>query len=393
MLKVIDLLSLDEFESFKLISDSKGLYNNVSGTSILDWETPKEIAKDFRPEDFVFITLYMTSPEPENMEERYKAMFNVNVAAIGIKVADQDSFQIPEEIIKMADMHRTPLFTYTEAYLEDLIFAIRSAVFYNDANRVSLDYLRFLMESGEDMTLNIAKKLNPLFNDNLVCFCAIPASPDSEGLLEYALEQYRKTLTHNLYIYKSGDAFIKCSRCIMIIYTSEEEIAGDEESLNKILQGFSLDSSHFCIGSSSPKAGLRLLKEALVEAVSAALSAFVNGEDRKLFDQIGSDGLIIPFLDSKPHVGFYRKTLETLTAYDEQHSSHLLDTLLCYVDCEGDVNLTAKKMFQHGNTIRYRLDKIKNVLGISLSADAYVQLYLFAKMHKIYSILNDELLI
>ena len=123
MLKVIDLLSLEEFESFKLISDSKGLYNNVSGTSILDWETPKEIAKDFRPEDFVFITLYMTSPEPENMEERYKAMFNVNVAAIGIKVADQDSFQIPEEIIKMADMHRTPLFTYTEAYLEDLIFA------------------------------------------------------------------------------------------------------------------------------------------------------------------------------------------------------------------------------------------------------------------------------
>ena len=90
---------------------------------------------------------------------------------------------------------------------------------------------------------------------------------------------------------------------------------------------------------------------------------------------------------------FYRKTLETLTAYDEQHSSHLLDTLLCYVDCGGDVNLTAKKMFQHGNTIRYRLDKIKNVLGISLSADAYVQMYLFAKMHKIYSILNDEQLI
>ena len=59
MLKVIDLLSLDEFESFKLISDSKGLYNNVTGTSILDWESPKEISVDFRSGDFVFITLYM----------------------------------------------------------------------------------------------------------------------------------------------------------------------------------------------------------------------------------------------------------------------------------------------------------------------------------------------
>ncbi len=393
MLKVIDLLSLDEFESFKLISDSKGLYNNVTGTSILDWESPKEIAVDFRPGDFVFITLYMIGQTPEDMENRFKALFNVNVAAIGIKVANQDAFQIPEEIVKMADAHRTPLFTYREAYLEDLIFAIRSAVFYNDANRVSLDYLRFLMESGEDMTASIAKKLNPLFNDNLVCFCAIPTGEDAEGSLEQALERYRKTLTHNLYIYKSGGAFIKCGRCIMIIHTSEEELPNDAGSLGEILKDFSMDGKYFCIGCSAPKTGLRLLKEALTEAVSAALSAFVSGEDRKLFSEIGSDGLIIPFLDSKPHVVFYRKTLEPLTAYDEQHSSHLLDTLLCYIESEGDIGLTAKKMFQHGNTIRYRLDKIKNILGISLSADAYVQLYMFAKMHKIYSILDDEPLI
>jgi len=393
MLKVIDLLSLDEFESFKLISDSKGLYNNVTGTSILDWESPKEIAIDFRPGDFVFVTLYMIEQTPEDMENRFKALFNVNVAAIGIKVADQDTFRVPEEIVKMADAHRTPLFTYKDAYLEDLIFAIRSAVFYNDANRVSLDYLRFLMESAEDMTPNIARKLNPLFNDNLVCFCAIPTGDDAEGSLEHALEKYRKTLTHSLYIYKSGDAFIQCGRCIMIIHTSEEELSEDEESLGEILKDFSMDGKGFCIGCSTPKAGLKHLKEALTEAISAALSAFVSDEDRKLFSEIGSDGLIIPFLDSKPHLVFYRKTLETLTAYDEQHSSHLLDTLLCYIESEGDISLTAKKMFQHGNTIRYRLDKIKNILGISLSADAYVQLYMFAKMHKIYSVLDDEPLI
>ena len=392
MLKVIDLLSLDEFESFKLISDSKGLYNNVSGTGILDWETPKEIAKDFHAGDFVFITLYMIG-EPENMEERFKALFQVNVAAIGIKVADPEAFEIPEEIVNMANAHRTSLFTYTEAYLEDLIFAIRSAVFYNDANRVSLDYLRFLMESGEDNTAAIAKKLNPLFNDNLVCFCAIPTGEDAEASLDQALEKYRKTLTHNLYIYKSGDAFVRCGRCIVIIHTAEEEIPGDGESLNEILKGFNMEGKGFCIGCSTPKTGLRLLKEALTEATSAALSAFIGGEDRKLFSEIGSDGLIIPFLDSKPHVGFYRKTLDQLNAYDEKHSSHLLDTLLCFIESEGDINLTAKKMFQHGNTIRYRLDKIKNILGISLSADAYVQLYMFAKMHKIYGVLDDEPLI
>ena len=136
MLKVIDLLSLKEFETFKLVSDSKGLYNNVSGTGILDWESPEEIERDFHSEDFVFITLYMIGQTPEDMEDRFKALLKINVAAIGIKVADPETFTVPDRIIELADAHRVPLFIYTTAYLEDLIFAVRSAVFYNDANRV-----------------------------------------------------------------------------------------------------------------------------------------------------------------------------------------------------------------------------------------------------------------
>lgn len=393
MLKVIDLLSLDEFESFQLISDTKGLYNNVSGTSILDWETPEAIARDFRPEDFVFITLYMNEKEPGNMIERFKALFQVNVAAVGIKVADPDKFVVDEEILTMANTHRTPLFLYTTAYLEDLIFAIRSAVFYNDANRVSLDYLRFLMDSSDDMTSSTAKKLNPLFHDNFVCYCCIPRGDMADAALDRALDEYRKTLTHNLYIYKSGDAFIRCNRCLVIIYTSEDTITDAPDNLVRILNDFNVDFSQFSTGISDPKSGLGLLREAVKEAINAAISAFIGEEKQKLFSQIGSDGLIIPYLDSKTHVGFYHKTFTAINDYDAKHSSHLMETLLSYIDSEGDVALTAKKLFQHGNTIRYRIDKIKTILGISLSADAYVQLYMFAKMHKIYSILNGEPLI
>lgn len=393
MLQVIDLLSLKEFESFRLISNSKGLYNNVSGTSILDWETPEDICRDFCPEDFVFVTLYMMDSSPENMIERFKALFKVNVAAIGIKVSDPDSFTVPDEIMNLANAHRTPLFLYTAAYLENLIFAIRSAVFYDDANRVSLGYLRFLMENGDDMAASIAKKLNPLFHDCLACFCCIPLSEDTDAALEKALNEYRQTLTHNLSLYKSGDAFIRCSRCLILIHTSSEAIGDNTEALESIRRGFKLEPGRFSVGISETKNSLGLLREAIKEAVSAAVSAFISGETQKRFSQIGCDGLIIPYLDSRQHLQFYHRALERISAYDEGHSSHLLETLLCYIDSEGDVALTAKKLFQHGNTVRYRLDKIKNILGISASADAYVQLYMFAKMHKIYNILNGEPLI
>lgn len=393
MLKVIDLLSLKEFESFKLVSDTSGLYNNVSSTSILDWESPADIDRDFRAEDFVFITLYMTGSTPDDMDARYRALFNKNVAAIGIKVADYDSFTVPDDILAKANAHRIPIFLYTEAYLEDLIFTIRSAVFYNDANRVSLDYLRFLMESGEDMTVSIARKLNPLFNDNILCCCCIPVTDNAEPVLERALEEYRKTLTHNLYIYKSGDALIKCSRCIMIIYTSESEIDESVDSLKKILSDFMVEQEKFAIGFSDVKPALKLLREAVTEAMNAALSALINDESQRRFRDVGIDGLVLPNLESGRHTDFYRRTLSLLEGYDAEHASSLLDTLLCYVRCHGDVAKTAAELYQHGNTIRYRLNKIRELLGISNSADSYVPLYIFAKMHRIYSILDEEPLI
>ena len=393
MLKVMDLLSFKEFENFKLISDSSGLNNTVSGVGMVDWETAEEIEKDFAPEDFVFITLYMMDSVPEDMTDRFRALFRKNVAAVGVKVPDVSSFEFPGEIVALANSHRVSLFLYQDVYLEDLFFAIHSALFFDDANQVALDYLRLIQECDKESIPAVARKLNPLFKENLVCFCCIPLSDDREVELEKALEQYRTKITHAPYNYKSADSFIKCNKCIIIISTEEKEFPGRRESLVQILDNFGFDKRDFAIGCSTAKSGLRLLREGLEEATNAALSAFINGRPLRLYQEIGADGLILPFLSSKSHVHFYKKTLEVIQDYDQNHSAHLLETLLCYIDCEGDVARTAKKLYQHGNTVRYRLDKIKTILGITVTTELYVTMYAFAKMHKIYQILQDESLI
>ena len=73
MLKVSDLLSLPQFDSFRLISSPDGLNNIVGGSSILEWESPKEIATDFAPDDFVMTTLYMYRDELDRADEALKA--------------------------------------------------------------------------------------------------------------------------------------------------------------------------------------------------------------------------------------------------------------------------------------------------------------------------------
>ncbi len=46
--------------------------------------------------------------------------------------------------------------------------------------------------------------------------------------------------------------------------------------------------------------------------------------------------------------------------YDREHGTDLLKTAEAYVMYKGDFKETAKFLFQHGNTIRYRIEKNKN---------------------------------
>jgi DNA-binding PucR family transcriptional regulator len=61
-----------------------------------------------------------------------------------------------------------------------------------------------------------------------------------------------------------------------------------------------------------------------------------------------------------------------------------METLLEYVENSGDMKLTAQKMFQHSNTIRYRINKIRKLLGLEDDAHSLAQLYVFARLRRIY---------
>ena len=53
-----------------------------------------------------------------------------------------------------------------------------------------------------------------------------------------------------------------------------------------------------------------------------------------------------------------------LTAYDDEHGSELLRTAQALVERHGDVKVIAEDLHQHPNTVRYRMRKIKAVLGV-----------------------------
>jgi ligand-binding sensor protein/sugar diacid utilization regulator/GAF domain-containing protein len=69
---------------------------------------------------------------------------------------------------------------------------------------------------------------------------------------------------------------------------------------------------------------------------------------------------------SRPEVivGFISRYVEPLADYDRSHSSDLQRTLRVYFDCGGTLEETARRLHIHVSTLRYRLQKAAEILGV-----------------------------
>ena len=60
--------------------------------------------------------------------------------------------------------------------------------------------------------------------------------------------------------------------------------------------------------------------------------------------------------------------LQRLAAHDEKHGGDLMDTLFCYLQVSGTTKRAAELLNLHKNTLLYRLNRIKDILGMDLSS-------------------------
>jgi len=59
--------------------------------------------------------------------------------------------------------------------------------------------------------------------------------------------------------------------------------------------------------------------------------------------------------------------LRILMERDAKQSSHLVDTLRAYLDAFGDVAVAAQRLNVHPNTLRYRIERLREIPGLDLS--------------------------
>jgi DNA-binding PucR family transcriptional regulator len=84
---------------------------------------------------------------------------------------------------------------------------------------------------------------------------------------------------------------------------------------------------------------------------------------------------------------FYAETVEPLVAYDEQYETDLVQTVEAFLDNDGNVAGTAQKLFTHRHTIRYRLERVRELSGLDVgSTDGREKLSLGLKAMRVLGV-------
>jgi sugar diacid utilization regulator len=151
----------------------------------------------------------------------------------------------------------------------------------------------------------------------------------------------------------------------------------------------SLDNYSFTVALSRPAGDPADLHRAGAEALLAANVAEARGLPLLSFEETGAYRLLLPAMSEDPtELGrFHDETVAPLVAYDEQYETELVRTLESFLDADGNVARTAEKLFTHRHTIRYRLDRVRELTGLDVgSTDGRERLSLGLKAMRVLGI-------
>jgi len=145
----------------------------------------------------------------------------------------------------------------------------------------------------------------------------------------------------------------------------------------------------FAVGRSRVAEDPAELARAGAEALLAANVAEGATSGVLAFEETGAYRLLLPAMSEDPAElqRFYADTIAPLAAYDTQYETDLVRTVEAYLDNDANVAATAQTLYTHRHTIRYRLERVRELSGLDMgSTDGRERLSLGLKAMRVLGV-------
>ena len=394
MITVKDILARPQFKKFHLVSGQRGLCNPVVSAGFFEWETGPAIEASFPKNEFVITTLSAAKDNPLDMEVALTRLIQCRVAAIAIKKVYFT--QIPNTIYDLSNQHNIPILFFDNLYVDEVLFDLKTAIRENDAKyqRSIVNKLLSNPSSSPENQKKLALQLNPAFEQYLL-FCAFISEESEDNTALERLDKAEDLLDSEQSEHSNsrinGLIQLKNYRYTILPYKGGTLClctAGELQLFNKLqvqcfLRSCSLPLKKHIIGISLQNAGLHTISKAIYEAIYANISCKIDHVPCLEFSETGIDRFLCPASESAWTKNYFMDLMERITP-SEGAPDIFLKTLITYVKCGGNVVLTSKSMYQHSNTIRYRLSKIQELWNTQNDIDFDTQARLFSRLYYLY---------
>jgi len=143
------------------------------------------------------------------------------------------------------------------------------------------------------------------------------------------------------------------------------------QKINRELTNEKIDFS-IMVGISEPMNKLEDIPKAYRQAVKAQKigSKLYNKGKTVFYEDLG----VYTFLVNEG-VAKEDKNLNKILEYDKTKKGELVNTLEVFLDNNGNINRTAQEIYTHPNTVKYRIKKIKEIVGEDILNNKSKRLY------------------
>ena len=293
----------------------------------------------------------------------------VQIHASGLIInTGQYIYEIPQAVVQYSNENDFPLLTVPwSTQLYDMIKDLSIRVLIQGAADEQIsNALIHAIEEPETMGL-YEKDLLPYFDVDGTFQIVLISTGDLDIMdtverrrLSYRLQIYLENITHNAH-------FFYYDSCFTLVVN-----ALSQEQVREIMEGFvrrvkrKMPSRHVSVGVGSIVTDIANLQLGYKRARAAVNMALRAGQDILYFDEMGIYRLFSQIEDVRLLREMGEDTLRPLIEHDKKHSTSYVETLQRYLESSGSIQSVAEAMFTHRNTVIYRINSIKKLLGSGL---------------------------
>ena len=360
MIHIKELFRLQNIHRLRLIAGQDGLERTVTEAVLFEYDPSRVQLPDFYRGDLVVTTLAYARGDAKLVAHSLQALMNQGIAGLMVKTAYFS--ELPQAVITLANRLGTPVFLFDDTYIEEVILQVTDLIrgkrhfagFEQDVDALMRGDLT------EEQTRERARRIDPLGQSSYRIYAVSP----KERII---------TLDDKLYalMETDADAAHRCTfiewRRMMLALCREEDGLSAQEALTRfgdLLTRAGVDRQSVVIGQSDLREARAQMGASLCEAVYAARAAKLCGKAELAAHELGLYAYLFPMSENPFVCDRCRRVLSAIREYDAQNHTNLEQTALVYVKENMEIAAAAKVLFQHPNTVRYRLSKIQRIIGM-----------------------------